>query len=379
MEKDKPIKVLQVVTIMDRGGLETMLMNYFRKIDRSKVQFDFLVHRLNRGHYDDEIERLGGEIYRLPPIRPGRYKQYFKALDDFFSTHSDYDIVHSHINENSSFVLRAAKKANIQCRIVHSHLSDVTFDIKTPFRLFARMMMQDYPTHYFACSYHAAKWMFGSKVKDKPPIVLPNAVDVERFQFDPDVRSRLRTELKGENQFIIGHVGRFEKQKNHEFLIDIFYEIKKRKSNSMLVLVGEGILQKRVEQKVKQLGLEKDVKFLGVRKDIPELMQAFDVFLFPSLFEGLPVVLVEAQAAGLRSIVSNTITKEVDLTGAVDFISLKKGAVAWAEAVLSISSERINTKPQLVEKGYDTRTMAMWLMDYYEKLLKASSAKGVLT
>src|SRR5690606_4659996 len=190
--------------------------------------------------------------------------------------------------------------------------SDVKFDIKTPFRLYARMMMRDFPTHYFSCSNHAANWLFGTKMKEVTPTIVPNAVDVKRFQFNPEIRNRLRTELNGENRFIIGHVGRFEKQKNHEFLIDIFYEIKKRKRNGMLVLVGEGILQSRVERKVKQLGLENDVKFLGVRKDIPELLQAFDIFLFPSLFEGLPVVLVEAQAAGLKSIVSNTITKEVD-------------------------------------------------------------------
>lgn len=153
----EPIRILQVVTIMNRGGLETMLMNYYRAIDRSKIQFDFMVHRVEKGHYDDEIRSLGGQIHSMPHIRPGNYRLYFRLLDDFFAEHRQYRVVHSHMNENSSFVLRSAKRAGISCRIAHSHLSDLGFDLKLPFRWYARFSMKDNPNKYFACSKNAGE------------------------------------------------------------------------------------------------------------------------------------------------------------------------------------------------------------------------------
>ena len=184
----EPIRILQVVTIMNRGGLETMLMNYYRQMDRSKIQFDFMVHRAEKGHYDDEILSLGGNIYRMPQIRPGNYRLYFKELNDFFSTHPEYKVVHSHINENSSFVLRAAKRAGVPCRIAHSHLSDLGIDLKLPFRLYARFSMKDYPNQYFACSKNAGKWLFGQGVSSSKEItILNNAVNVEEFKFNEKI------------------------------------------------------------------------------------------------------------------------------------------------------------------------------------------------
>lgn len=159
----KPIRILQVVTIMNRGGLETMLMNYYRKIDRSQIQFDFMVHRFEEGHYDAEIEKLGGRIYRMPSIRPGNYMKYFRKLDQFFKENKQYKVVHSHINENSSFVLRAARKAGVTARFAHSHLSNLGIDKKLPFRLYARYLMKGAPSHYFACSKEAGSWLFGQK------------------------------------------------------------------------------------------------------------------------------------------------------------------------------------------------------------------------
>ncbi|WP_191556857.1 glycosyltransferase family 1 protein [Metabacillus idriensis] len=358
----KPMRVLQVVTIMNRGGLETMLMNYYRKMDRSKIQFDFMVHRMERGHYDDEIERLGGHIYRMPQIRPGNYRKYFHSLKDFFSKNREYRVVHAHNNENSSFVLRAAKKAGVPCRIAHSHLSDLGIDLKLPFRLYARYYMKDNPTQFFACSKKAGQWLFGER---KDITVLNNAVNVTDFQFNQEVRSELRKELNIGNQLVIGHIGRFNKQKNHEFLIDVFKSIHDRMPNSFLLLAGEGHLRQSIEEKVKRLGLSQNVHFLGVRKDIQKLMQAMDVFLFPSLFEGLPVVLVEAQAAGLKSFVSNTITEETNVTGQLEFLSLKDPSESWAKKILSATYEHKNTLKVLREKGYDTSTMSHWLTEFY--------------
>ncbi|WP_245855962.1 glycosyltransferase family 1 protein [Paenibacillus rigui] len=358
--------MLQIVTIMNRGGLETMLMNYYRQMDRSRIQFDFMVHRAEPGHYDEEIISLGGRIYRMPQIRPGNYRHYFKLLDQFFTEHPEYRIVHSHINENSSFVLRAAKRAGVPCRIAHSHLSDLGLDLKLPFRLYARMAMKDNPNQFFACSSHAGQWLFGKELTAaKRVTVLNNAVHVDSFKYDPEVRRRIRDEWQAGSRLVLGHVGRFNKQKNHTFLLDVFRAVHERRPDSLLVLAGEGVLRKDMEKKATQLGLSDSIRFLGVREDIPELMQGMDLFLFPSLFEGLPVVLVEAQAAGLNCIVSDAITKESDVTGRVQFISLKEPADVWAARIATTSCEHQDTAELLRAGGYDTGTMTRWLADYY--------------
>jgi glycosyltransferase involved in cell wall biosynthesis len=358
----KPIRILQVVTVMNRGGLETMLMNYYRQMDRSKIQFDFMVHRSEEGHYDKEIQRLGGKIHRMPKIKPGNYRKYFKLLDKFFADHREYRVVHSHNNENSSFVLKSAKKAGVPCRIAHSHLSDLGIDYKLPFRLYARYAMKDHPSSYFACSEKAGQWLF----RKKEIIVLNNAVNVNEFKYDEAVRKKIRNEMGvHENQLLIGHIGRFNKQKNHEYLIDIFQEIHKKKPDAVLMLIGDGDLRSGIKKKIDNLDLTSNVKFLGVRSDISSLMQAMDIFLFPSLFEGLPVVLVEAQAAGLKCIVSDTITEESNLTGNVEYVSLKKSPKEWASILLSVSYEHEDTFKILSKKGYDTETMSEWLVNYY--------------
>lgn len=364
----KPIRVLQVVTIMNRGGLETMLMNYYRKIDRSKIQFDFITHRSERGHYDDEIEALGGTIYRMSPIKPGNYKKYFIELDEFFEEHKEYKVVHSHINENSGFVLRAAKKAGIKCRIAHNHVSGLGLDYKYLFRMYARFILKDSVNNYFACSNEAAKWLFGKDVFEKKEVeILKNSIDLDIFKFDKKKADEIKKELKIEDKFVIGHVGRFNASKNHDFLIDIFNEINKINNNSILLLVGEGNLKNTIMKKVNKLNLNKKVKFLGLRDDIDKIMSAMDVFAFPSKFEAFPVTLVEAQAIGLKCVVSNGIPKEVNITNKVDFIDLKKDAKIWAEIICNCSKEKYNSKKIIEDKGYDINKNVEWISNFYLK------------
>lgn len=362
------IRVLQVVTIMNRGGLETMLMNYYRKLDKTKIQFDFMTNRLERGHYDDEIEALGGKIYRLSPIKPGNYNKYFKELDEFFKEHKEYKVVHSHINENSGFVLKAAKKAGIECRIAHSHLSDLKLDYKYPFRVYARRNLKGNVSDYFACSQRAGEWLFGKEISSSGKVtVLNNAVDTEKFKINKDIRDKVRMELGIEDKKVIGHVGRFNPQKNHEFLIDVFNEVYKKDKGTVLLLIGDGYLKEKIEDKVKKLNLEQGVKFLGVREDIPELMQGMDLFLFPSQFEGLAVVMVEAQAAGLKVITSTGVTKESDITNNVEFIDLSKGAEYWADIVLNSDFKKRDYINLMIKKGYDSTNNVKWLSDFYLK------------
>ena len=364
----EPIRVLQVVTIMNRGGLETMLMNYYRKLDKSKIQFDFMTNRFERGHYDDEIEDLGGKIYRLSPIKPGKYNKYFKELDNFFNEHKEYKVVHSHINENSGFVLKAAKKAGIECRIAHSHLSDLKLDYKYPFRVYARRNLKGNVSDYFACSMRAGEWLFGKDISNSGKVtVLNNAVDTEKFRFNEEVRNNIRRKLDIEGKKVIGHVGRFNPQKNHEFLIDVFNEIYKKDKNTVLLLIGDGYLKVKIEEKVKKLGLDNSIKFLGVREDIPELMQAMDLFLFPSQFEGLAVVMVEAQAAGLKVITSTGVTAESNITENVEFVDLNKGAEYWANVVLNSNFKKKDNINLMIKKGYDSTNNVKWLSDFYLK------------
>lgn len=364
----EPIRVLQVVTIMNRGGLETMLMNYYRKVDRSKIQFDFMVHREERGDYDDEIEALGGRIFRMTKIRPGNYRKYFKELDDFFENNKIYKVVHAHINENSAFVLRAANKANVPCRIAHSHLAGLPLDYKLPFRIYAKINLNKNATNFFACSKEAAYWLFGNKVtQDSNLVVFKNAVDCDEFKFNENTRCRMRKKLDVEGKFVIGHIGRFNTQKNHTFLIDIFNEVYKKNKEAVLLLIGEGVLFEEIKSKVDKLNLNEAVKFLGLRSDISDLVQCMDLFLFPSLYEGLGVVLIEAQAAGLKCITSTGTPKEANVTDSVTFVSLKNNARAWADIVLDTNTKEEIDISKIDERGYNVKNNIGWLTDFYSK------------
>lgn len=360
----QPYRVLQIVTSMDRGGTETMIMNHYRAIDKEKIQFDFLVHRSHRGAYDDEIEQLGGHIYRAFPIRPWNYPKYFKFLNKFFKKHhSDFIAVHSHIHENSGFPFKYANKYGIKHCIVHSHIADLGIDYKYPFRLFGKIFVKKYATEKFACGKDAGIFLYG---KHNDFIVFNNAIDSEKFKYNTDTRTQIRNKLGLENKFVIGHVGRFGAQKNHTFLIDVFKEILSHEKNSVLILVGDGPLRFAMEDKAKKLQINNNVLFLGLRSDIPELLQAFDVLLFPSLYEGLPVSIIEAQAAGLPCILSDTIDNKTAITPNVKFVSLSAGIQTWVKTLLSFKNfVRQDTSEYIIKANYDIHNNAKWLEEFY--------------
>jgi len=362
----EPIRILQVVTHMNRGGAETMLMNYYRNIDRTKIQFDFLAHRSEPKAYDDEIRALGGRIYHLSPVDPFGFNGYKKELKKFFAEHKEYKIVHAHLDTLSTYVLNVAKEAGVTVRIAHSHNTKMDFDFKFPIRLYSKLKLKKTANQYFACGKDAGKWLFGSKEIDNVTI-LNNAIDVKGYKYDQQKALEVKRSLNIEDKFVIGHIGRFYKQKNHEFLIDIFYEVYKKNKQSVLLLVGDGVLKPQIIEKVSKLNLSENVKFLGVRSDVADLVQAFDVFLFPSLYEGLPVTLIEAQAAGLKCIVSDCITNECDLTGNMKFLNLKDSPEKWAEKVLSEYEGFVKTDTSEFIKrgGFDVRENVKWLEEFY--------------
>lgn len=366
----EPIRVLHVVTHMNRGGLETMIMNYYRHIDRTKIQFDFLTHRDGKKDYDDEILSLGGRIYHLPSLNPFDKKGYLKKLDDFFREHKEYKIVHSHLDCMSAYPLKAAKKYGVPVRIAHAHsTSEERKDLKYLIKIHSKRKIPQYATDLFACSKKAGEWMFGNKSFN----IMKNAIDAEKYLYNKKRAEEVRKELGIENKFVVGHVGRFSIPKNHKFLIDIFKYIYMKKQNAVLLLVGEGTLQDEIKKKVKEEELEQDVIFLGLRNDVERIMQAMDVFVFPSLYEGLPVTLVEAQAAGLPCVISNEITKEINISSNIEFLGLNQSAQEWAENSLK-DKKRTEHADLLVKKsGFDIKKNVEWLTEQY--LMKYGGSK----
>lgn len=351
---------------MNRGGAETLIMNLYRNIDRSKVQFDFLTCK--EGVFDAEIVELGGKIHRVPYITEVGHTGYIRALDHFFASHQEYKIVHSHMDKMSGFVLRSAKKAGIPTRIAHSHntSSEGGFAAKA-YKWYAGKFILPCATHLLACSNAAAKWLFVDKADAAK--ILKNGIECDRFAFSKETRNQVREELQiSRYTFVVGHVGRFAHQKNHTFLIDIFAQLVQHRPDSVLLLAGDGPLRLEIERKVKDLNLENKVKFLGIRSDIERLLQAFDVFVFPSVHEGLPVTLIEAQGAGLPCLISEAITQEVDMgIKLVEYFPLIN-ETTWAEKVKSIAARNLTRSvpaSALSQKGYDIKKTAELTQDFY--------------
>lgn len=362
----QPIRVLNMFTIMDRGGAETMVMNYYRHIDRTKVQFDFLVHREQRGAYDDEIERMGGRIYRMCPVYPQNFSRYKRDLRTFFRAHPEYKIIHSHMSELGYFAFREAERQGVPVRICHAHNAPHGFDAKMIIRTYFKKRMMPYLTHLFMCGEESGKWLYGEKNKSRF-IMLNNAIDAAVYSFDASKRQEMRRQLGLTDELVIGHVGRFNPQKNHPFLLNIFAALLKKEPNAVLLLVGGGADMPKIQAKAQELGIAERVRFLGVRSDVADLMQAMDVFVFPSLYEGLPVTMVEAQASGLPCIISDKVPPECILTeGLVNIMPLSASPEAWAEKILTMRAvPRTDRREEIAAHGFDITTEAVKLQEFY--------------
>jgi len=314
-----PIRILNVVPNMRAAGIESFIMNVYRNIDRNKIQFDFLVHNKHKEFFDDEIEKLGGKIYRLSLKDDKNIIKYIKDLNSFFKEHKEYEIVHGHMQSMMPLYLMIAKKNNVPIRIAHSHKGDYDRTLKgILLHVFSRFSKL-YSTCNIACSRVAGNYLFGKEHFD----IIYNGIDIEKFKFNEKIRKEKKEELNiNKNSPVLLHVGRFEAEKNHIFLIDMFEKYYKKHPNSVLLLAGEGKLENRVKEKVREKKIENSVKFLGVRKDINEIMQSADFFLLPSLYEGLPVTGIEAQYSGLKCIFSSRVTDEVKILENSVFIDI---------------------------------------------------------
>ena len=364
------MRVLQVVGCMNMGGLETFVMNIFRNIDRTKVQFDFLYITNEKCFYDDEILELGGRIFRIT----GKSKNLIKhchELKAFIEDNKDIDIVHIH--SVSALCLLDAfiiKKCGINNIVVHSHASLAPHKALNEI---CKVILPWYSKKMIACSDKAAAWMFPKWKKDIE--ILPNGIDVTKYAYNDELSIINKKQLGIEGNFVVGHVGRMSPVKNHSFLLNIFAEIKKKKNNSVLLLIGDGQLKESLINQALHLGISESVLFLGIREDINTLLQTMDAFVFPSLREGLPLSVVEAQAAGVRCFISDTITRDVVITDIVQQISLNNGEEYWANTILRTCKEdelHKDTSEEIKAAGFDIKETTNKLITIYEMMIRDS-------
>ena len=363
MENQSCVRVLHVIDGLGSGGAESFLMNMYRNIDREKVQFDFLL-RSEDNIYKDELEKMGSKVYVTASFPKHFIKNYFETKK-FLKEHK-YEIIHIHANALLYLTaLILAKKEGVKCRIVHSHSISTKYPVLKIIHNFNKNLLHFWATDYFACSEDAGKWMF-----KKQYLHIKNSTDLDKFKFNRQKRECVREELGiDEDVFVIGHIGRFLPVKNHSFILSVFKEILENNVKSKLILVGEGENFDEVKEKVNELGLTDNVLFLGVRKDIDRVINAFDVFLFPSLYEGLPMVLVESQANGITSFISDVIPKDVLVSSCVHPMSLQESPKVWAKTIIETNYERQNVIRELSEAGFDIKSEAKKLESYYVEAL----------
>ena len=351
MKNEEPIRIAHVIGKMVGGGVESFIMNYYRHIDKTKIQFDFIIDSDSTVVPKEEIEKLGGRIIEIPPYQ--KIFSYIKTLKKVFKE-NNYKIVHSHLNALSVFPLFAAYLAKVPVRIAHSHSTTNKKELKKNIiKNILKPFSKIFSTDYFACSEHAARWLFGNKTFEKGMVqIIYNSIDIDKFKYNEEIRNKIRKEMQIENKFVLGHVGRFVQQKNHDFLIDIFKEVYKENKNVVLLLIGDGPLEWKIKEKVKKNGLENAVYFLGIKDNVNELMQAMDVFVFPSLYEGLGIVLIEAQSSNLPCLVSSEIPKEAIINENVNVIELNKSEI-WKRKILEINKD--NKRTTIKIKQYDIK------------------------
>ena len=351
---NQPIRILHCVAGIGRGGYETLIMNLYRKIDRTKIQFDFLYSY--NGVYKDEILQLGGRLYKIPFITEKGPFAYTNYVRNFFKEHPEYKIVHSHMDKFSGHIMREAKRAGIPVRIAHSHnIANEGMFIYRVVKDYYGLYIAPNCTDRFACSQDAADWLFGKGRNDV--MVIKNGIDLANFK-NEDTRDR--------NRFVMCCVGRFTQQKNHDFLIDVFHQVLKRRPDAQLMLAGTGELMTPVKEKAQRLGIVDAITFLGDCNKVYELLHQSDVMCLPSLFEGLGIVFVEAQACGVKCVASDRVPKEAKVSDDIIFIPLEKSPEYWAEEILKLDvSTKKDNHHQITQCGYDINEVTQRVQQFY--------------
>lgn len=365
---NRPYRVLQVLGGTDLGGAESRVMDSYRHIERERIQFDFCVHTEKKGYFDEEIESLGGRIYRIPRFQGVNLAEYRRAWKDFFKEHPGYLAVHGHMTSTASLYLPIAKKAGVPLTIAHARSAGVDPGVKGLATKALRFSLGKKADVCLTCSALAGEAVFGKKMTAAGRVTtVPNAIDAAAFTYAPAQRERIRREYGiGGDTFVIGHVGRFGHMKNHMFLVEVFDKVLKQRPDARLLLVGEGALIGQVREKAERLHILEQIIFAGKQGNISPFYQAMDYFGFPSVFEGLPGTVIEAQAAGLKCLVSDSVTEEVLITPLAQAKPLQAGPEKWAETVLSGSGyERTNRTEEIIRAGFDVSDQVKMLTKLY--------------
>ncbi len=377
-----PLRILFVFGCpLKKGGTENVMINIVKNIDRDRFHIDFLIFDKTPDQSDDKkyLESLGCGFYQITARGVDR-KLHNRELDEFFRDHK-YDIVHTHMDAIGEEALKAAKKHGVKALIAHSHNTDQLDNPKglkdhlhKCYLIYEKHLLRHYAGYFVACSPEAGKWLFGEKICNGDKyLLLNNSIDSSAYAYDEYTRNAVRKELGLDGRKVIIHVGQFRTQKNHGMVIDVFNELHKRDDSYKLVLVGTGEEQDKIKAKAEELGLREDVLFLGNRNDIPGLLTASDIFLFPSLYEGLPIALLEAQAADLICVVSDTISEVALLTEKVKSLSLSASPSVWAdvtEAMMKEYNVRCDRREFFIEKGFDISTNIRKLEDLYKRAVE---------
>ena len=369
------IRVLQMIGTLGVGGSQTLMLNLYRHIDRERMQFDFILDHPDGTYFAEDVKALGARIYTMPSFRGTNAGEIRRDWNNFFYTHPDYTVLHSHVRSYASLYLPIAKRHGLKT-IIHSHNSSNGEGMSAVVKNLLQRPLRDQADVLMACSRDAGRWLYGERACESDRFVfLPNAVDTARFAPDPARRRALRKELGVEGRLVIGHVGRFHPQKNHSFLLDVFQCVHQQFPRSTLLLVGDGELRREVIEKAVALGVADDVILTGNRNDVPDLLGAMDRFAFPSLFEGLPVTLIEAQAAGLPCLISDAITEDVDISPLITRLPLGD-AELWAREIL-LDRPRQDVREEIIRAGFDVEASARMLSDLYIRLdREAREARG---
>ena len=373
------MRVLHVLGGTGLGGAESRIMDLYRQMNRNEIQFDFLVHSSTVNcfledapqrapqFYDEEIKRLGGRIYVLPKFKVYNYSAYTEAIKDFFKRHPEFFVVQGHMTSTAGIYLPIAKKYGVPITVAHARSAGVDKGLKGIATRILRKNLYKKADYCFACSALAATSVFGKKQADEGKVkIIYNAIDAGKFVYQPEKRERMRNKLAVEGKLVLGHVGRFSAPKNHRYLIDIFASLCSMREDAVLVLVGDGPEKAAIEKKCTKLGIRDKVLFMGNCKQPEDYYQAFDIFLLPSLYEGLPGVLVEAQAAGLRCLVSDTVTREAQATDLVTYLDIGKPASTWAEEIMAHANyDRRVTYQEIAKAGLDIKKQAEAYRSFY--------------
>lgn len=366
-------KVLVFGMTENPGGVESVIMNYYRHIDKNKIQFDFLCNSQDVA-YEDEILKLGGQIYRVTPRNQSRIK-FLKDMNNFFGKKiGEYSAIWVNVCSLANIdYLKYAKKYGIEKRIIHCHNSkNMDSTIRGLLHKWNRIFLKNFATDFWSCSADASTWFYSKEIlKSNKYNIIKNAIDCKEYAFNEKIRQEYRKHLNLDNKIVLGNIGRFHFQKNQLFLIDIFYYLHKFNSDFILLLIGDGEDKEKIQEKIHSLNLESSIKILGIRNDVKKILQSIDAFIFPSIFEGLPMVLLETQANGLPIFASESITKDIKMSDNLEFISLSLSAEEWANIILekykNTNFARIDNYQDIVKKGYEINNEVKKLESFFER------------